>query len=332
MQLVLNTYGLQLSQRNHCFQIESKTTSRLISPVRITSILITKAANITSSAIMLAAENKIPVILVNNIGEPVVKIDPIMTRGHSMLRKKQYEFSKSAESLFWMMQMLKLKTEGHIGNLAWWANRKQVVAEVCHESRKQIILFQKNWAINFQEQNPRKEILQTLRGWEGVTARFYWKAMSKLAQNEGWNMQGRNYRPALDGINTLLNYLYGMMYHQVELALASSGLDSQVGIWHADEYQTPSLSFDVIEPLRPKVDYLIVELLIKGKIQPGWFEEDEKYGYILNKKGKDFIIPVFNDWLEEGTKMQNHVTQMKNHILQQANNLKQEIEKCISDE
>jgi len=327
MQLVLNTYGLQLSQHNRCFRIQSKTESNLISPVRITSILITKAANITSSALILAAENDIPVILVNSVGQPVVKINPVLAAGHSALRKKQYEFTKSAAAVGWIIRLLLLKTEQQISNLAWWANRKPSIATVCLESKKRLIASEKSLLQMVQQKSVRTELLQALRGWEGSNARFYWQAMANLARGEGWKMQGRSYHPADDEINAALNYLYGMLYHQVETALASAGLDSQLGLWHRDEYQTPSLSFDVIEPLRPKVDKLLSEILMRHQLKAEWFEPDEKYGYILNRQGKKILIPLFNEWLEQKLKMQNLVTAAKNHILQQAYNLRKEIEK-----
>ncbi|MCZ2459984.1 MAG: CRISPR-associated endonuclease Cas1 [Chitinophagales bacterium] len=327
MQLVLNTYGLQLSQRNRCFQVESNSLNRIISPQRISSILITKAVNITSSAMILAAENNIPLILLDHIGQPVVRINSVLSSGHSDLRKKQYEFSKSKESLKWIMQMLLLKTEGQLKNINWWANRKTALAKVAESSMLQIITAVKNLEQKSLIISEEQQFLQWLRGWEGNNAKYYWQVVSLMAQSEGWNMQGRSYRPAGDAVNAMLNYIYGMLYHQVETALACAGLDSQISIWHANEYQTPSLAFDVIEPFRPKADQLLAQLIMRQTIQPDWFETNEKYGYILNKKGRSLLIPFFNDWLEEKTKFDNRVTAMKNHILQLAYDLKKQIEK-----
>jgi CRISPR-associated protein Cas1 len=252
MQLVLNTYGLQLNCRNRCFQVQAGTESRLISPSRISSILITKTANITSKALLLAAENNIPVILSNSVGQPVVRMHPVMARAHSELRRKQYEFSRGATARQWMAKMLAEKTEGQLSNLAWWANRKPSLAEACQAAKEKIAASLKLLGQKAEEMAGTRRFFEGLHGWEGANARHYWQVVAGLAQAEGYPMEGRSYHPAADGVNATLNYLYGMLYHQVETALACAGLDSQLGLWHRDNFQTPSLSFDIIEPLRPR--------------------------------------------------------------------------------
>jgi CRISP-associated protein Cas1 len=327
MQLVLNTYGIQLSQRNRCFQVESKIENRIISPVRVTSILVTKSANITSSAILLAAEHSIPVVLVDSAGQPVVKINPLLSAGLTALRKKQLAFARSVHSYQLVRQMLLLKTQGQLSNLALWGNRKTALENETEEAKKKLILGIEqlmNWP---GEKMQRTDIDEYLRNWEAQNARRYWQVYSQLATAAGMAMKGRTYRPAEDECNAAINYLYGMLYNQVETALACAGLDSQIGLWHRDNYQTPSLAFDAIEPLRPKADKLMMEIIFEQKLNTGHFETNEKYGYLLNKKGKEILIPLFNAALEERIKMNGKVTALKNHILQQAYHIKQYIEK-----
>lgn len=57
--------------------------------------------------------------------------------------------------------------------------------------------------------------------------------------------------PAFDAFNSLLNYLYGMLYVMVEMALVKAGIDPYMGILHADEYQKITMVYDCIEPYRP---------------------------------------------------------------------------------
>lgn len=327
MQLVLNTYGLQLNQLNRCFQVQSKTESRLISPVRITSILITKATNITSSALLLAAEYNIPVVFVNSAGQPVVKTEPVLITGVSELRKKQYAFTMHPNSVTWVIQLVLQKTEGQIANLAFWSERYKELRETFELSRISLAGSLKGLPERVNKMKDRQQILQFLRGWEGNNAKIYWRSVAGLALHLGWHMKGRSYKPADDEVNAILNYIYGMLYHQVQCGLAAAGLDSQLGIWHRDEFQTPSLSFDIIEPLRPGADRFLAEFLSLTEYKSELFESDVKYGCILSKPGRMLIIPKFNGWLEEKIKMQGQVTQVKNHILDQAFRLRKEIEK-----
>jgi CRISPR-associated protein Cas1 len=114
--------------------------------------------------------------------------------------------------------------------------------------------------------------------------------------------------------------------------LTCAGLDSQIGLWHRDNYQTPSLSFDAIEPLRPKIDRLLAEMIMTGKIEPSWFETNEKYGYLAGKKGKAVLITSFNNLLEERIKMNGKITAFKNHILQMGYYIKNVIQNNSSHE
>lgn len=117
-----------------------------------------------------------------------------------------------------------------------------------------------------------------------------------------------------------------MLYNQVETSLTCAGLDCQIGIWHRDNYQTPSLAFDVIEPLRPKIDRLLIGLLTENILQQNFFEHHVQYGYLANKSAKQVIIPAFNNYMEDRIKMNGRITQFKNHILQLAYFIKKRIE------
>lgn len=327
MQLVLNTYGIQLSQRNHCFQVEAKTGNRIISPGRITSILVTKSINITSSAIILAAEHSIPIVLVDVIGQPIVKINSLLAPGLTSLRKQQLSLSKTVQSLQIVKAMLQQKMEGQLSNLAWWANRQVAVASACLTAKEAIIgaidKMEKEWQ---EVTHSVQQASNFLRSWEALTARYYWQGVAAVITNQGWRMEKRSYHPAEDECNAGLNYLYGMLYNQVETALTCAGLDSQIGLWHRDNYQTPSLAFDAIEPLRPRIDRLLAELIISRQLETGFFEENEAFGFIANKKGKVMLITSFNALLEERIKMDGNITAFKNHILQIGYSLKSTIQ------
>ena len=57
----------------------------------------------------------------------------------------------------------------------------------------------------------------------------------------------RSRRPALDHFNSALNYLYGMTYGVVEGGIFAKGLDPFIGLLHTDQYNEPTLAFDLIE-------------------------------------------------------------------------------------
>jgi CRISPR-associated protein Cas1 len=100
----------------------------------------------------------------------------------------------------------------------------------------------------------------------------------------------RTRRPAEDFFNAALNYWYGMLYSVVEGGLFAAGLDPYLGILHADEYQKPTLCFDLIEAFRPWIDRLLIQACLEKKLLKFHFTKNQ-YGYFLNKTGKAVLIP-----------------------------------------
>ncbi len=100
-------------------------------------------------------------------------------------------------------------------------------------------------------------------GVEGYCARRYWAALAPLIPAEyGW--QGRTGRGATDPANILLNYGYGILYGEVQNALALAGLEPYAGLIHTDRPGKPSLTCDLIEEFRaPIVDRTVIGLLTR---------------------------------------------------------------------
>ena len=103
------------------------------------------------------------------------------------------------------------------------------------------------------------ELRGTIMGLEGVAGREYFAALS-LALPERFRFQGRSRSPARDEFNCLLNYAYGVLYGLVERACMLSGLDPAIGLLHCDNYNKPSLVFDLIEVFRVHAERVVVNL------------------------------------------------------------------------
>ncbi len=65
--------------------------------------------------------------------------------------------------------------------------------------------------------------------------------------------------------NQLLNYGYAILRAVVARALVSSGLLPTFGIFHRNKYNAYCLADDVMEPYRPVVDQLVMDLYDSGK-------------------------------------------------------------------
>ena len=61
--------------------------------------------------------------------------------------------------------------------------------------------------------------------------------------------------------NAALNYGYAILRAVAARALVSSGLLPTLGIFHSNKYNAYALADDVMEPYRPMVDLLVLELV-----------------------------------------------------------------------
>jgi CRISPR-associated endonuclease Cas1 len=68
-------------------------------------------------------------------------------------------------------------------------------------------------------------------------------------------------RAATNPVNALLNYLYALLESEARLALLAAGLDPTLGVLHADQRNRDSFALDAMEPIRPRVDAFVLDLL-----------------------------------------------------------------------
>ena len=70
--------------------------------------------------------------------------------------------------------------------------------------------------------------------------------------------------PEGDAPNDLLNYGYSILRSITARAIVSSGLLPSLGIFHKNKYNAFCLADDIMEPYRPFVDALVLELIDSG--------------------------------------------------------------------
>jgi hypothetical protein len=129
-----------------------------------------------------------------------------------------------------------------------------------------------------------------IRRWEAKGALAYWGAMREVPVNfnksdsskipEHWRRFGSRISPltnsprlAVNPANAILNYLYAVLESESRLALATLGLDPGIGVLHNDLRSRDSLACDLMEPVRPKVDGLVLNLLFSEQLRREWFFE-----------------------------------------------------------
>lgn len=89
---------------------------------------------------------------------------------------------------------------------------------------------------------------------EGRAAVYYWKNIFPGIMNFTRGREG-------DPPNNLLNYGYAILRAIVARALVASGLLPTLGIHHHNRYNAYCLADDIMEPYRPFVDVLVIEIV-----------------------------------------------------------------------
>ncbi len=92
---------------------------------------------------------------------------------------------------------------------------------------------------------------------EGRAAAYYWKSVFPEMERFVRDREG-------DAPNNLLNYGYAIVRAMVARSLVASGLLPTFGIHHHNRYNAYCLADDVMEPYRPYVDELVVQILRSG--------------------------------------------------------------------
>ncbi|MEZ4961209.1 MAG: CRISPR-associated endonuclease Cas1 [Saprospiraceae bacterium] len=309
MQLVLDTHGLKISVQKGTFLVEGEGGKRRISPRMIDSIAVHAHVLLSSAVVELAIASNIPLLFFDGIGNPLGRTWSLRFESHPLIRRNQVLFERDLEKAQpWIIGLYKLKTQRQLANL------KDCKTESLRE-REQVEQWMNQ--LDSIKLKPGDDFEAVVMGLEGAAAKAYWKALSDMMPAP-FTFDGRSRQPALDHFNCLLNYGYGMLYNTVEGAIFSAGLDPYLGIVHRDNYNRPSLTFDLIEPFRPWVDNMVADLCLNGLVSPSSFDPVEGGGWTLNKPGKQIVIPAFHACMNEKIELYRRTMTRKNHIYQYA--------------
>lgn len=93
---------------------------------------------------------------------------------------------------------------------------------------------------------------------EGRAAAYYWKNL--FADHPGF-VRDRDGAPP----NHLLNYGYAILRAVIARSLVGSGLLPTLGIHHHNRYNAYCLADDVMEPYRPYVDQLVIDIIRRNE-------------------------------------------------------------------
>ncbi len=159
-----------------------------------------------------------------------------------------------------------------------------------------------------------EEARETLYGIEGNSGRLYWSGIKEIISGRVEFFK-RVHQGAIDVVNMLLNYGYGILYSVVWGAILNAGLEPFAGFLHTDRPGKPSLVLDLVEEFRqPVVDRVVIAHINLGqavKIKEGLLDPDTR----------KLIGSKILERLDSPIKFQNKTYKLRSIIQIQARNL-----------
>ncbi|MEM4389870.1 MAG: CRISPR-associated endonuclease Cas1 [Candidatus Micrarchaeia archaeon] len=287
MILEITEHGSSLARKNESFVITHGGEKKEIPAVKLDAIVISCNAAISTAAIRLCLEKSIQLVIADGTGMPLGRFWHSTLGKHTELRRRQYLAQETPLANRIARRILEAKLREQKRLLSDLKNNRS--AATPELSAALSVLEQ---TLTTLERTPSLT-KQAMLGLEGNASSAYLAAIASLLP-PFYRFQTRSQHPARDPFNALLNYAYGIGYREVESVAIISGLDPNAGFYHSDQYNKPTLSFDLIELFRPKIDRLCISLVTKRLAREKWFTSSDGT-WSLTQEGRRAVIAAYYD-------------------------------------
>ena len=176
MELVINSFGTSLSRDNEGFVIVNSDGKQRIPAFGIKSIQISRGAQITSDAVMLAVENEIDVIFMDKTGKPVARIWSPKYGSISTIRKGQIAFTFSKDAVDWIKNIIMHKIENQQALLLMMPANDNIAKNKVSRAINRLEDYRTK--INAVDGVIVSDVAPALRGWEGVSSKIYFETIN----------------------------------------------------------------------------------------------------------------------------------------------------------
>lgn len=228
------THGAYLSKERGRIVLEDSTSKKKGLPIEDLKAIIIAARGVTFSSNLISSllRQKTLVLYCDETYQPIGWILPIeYTRDQRLLSRQISLTPHLASSLF--SQILQFKVQ----------NQFQVLRQ-------------------FQEPcDSFQHFLFQDKPDEATAARMYWRHFFKNIHGD----ETKRDREQPGPVNSALNYGYAVLSSLVHRSTVVHGLISQIGIHHKSRYRSYPLLYDLMEPLRPFVDLMLVKFLSENE-------------------------------------------------------------------
>lgn len=213
---------------------ENSPPRKLTRPIEDIGLMIVESHHVTLTSALLSAllENNVAVVTCDAKHMPAGLLLPLCGNTLQSERfRNQIDCSQPLRKQLWQ-QTVSAKIANQAKILRRWNHKESNCMEV--------------WSRNVKSGDPDNL--------EGRAAAFYWRNL--LVDNPHFTRQ----RDA-DDCNALFNYGYAILRAVMARSLVGSGLLPTLGIHHHNRYNAYCLADDIMEPYRPYVDQIVMEII-----------------------------------------------------------------------
>lgn len=197
--------------------------------------------------------------------------------GNTLLHRRQYEYDGNDIGCY--IEKNKIKNQ---------ANTLRIIRAKNEFIKEGISLLDE-----FAEKLDKNVEYLGIMGIEGSAARVYFP---RVFSNVNW--KGRKPRIKNDYINTTLDIGYTMLFNIVDAILQVYGFDTYCGVFHKCFYMRKSLVCDIMEPMRPIIDYQVRKAINLGQCKIEDFEVYNNRWVLKYKNGPEYVKFLMKSILE----------------------------------
>lgn len=128
-----------------------------------------------------------------------------------------------------------------------------------------------------------------------------------IPRKMGWRTRSQNARHP---VNAMLNYGYGIIVNHVRTQVIAAGFDPSIGVLHGNAQNRIPLVYDLMEPLRPVVDRVVLGLALSHTFTPGDFTINKYGGCRLNPQMAKLLVELHGSELHAFPIIKSHLKQM----------------------
>ena len=288
--------GRYLDLRNDSFAVYEDGKELLaIPPGMVGRIELGPRVAVSMEALRHAADNGVPVALLNGWGEAEAQVDgPEAARAKLHLEQARHQIDPGRR-----LALARSIVEGRLRN-------QRALLRRLNRRRKQAAVAAAAQAIGrILRKLPGAADVSTAMGVEGEAAAHYWPALGACLEH-GWRFDARRRRPPPDPVNLVLSWASAMLTRDLRAFVTRSGLHPGLGALHAARDGNDAAVFDLVEEFRaPLAEGLAIYLFNNRILQPAMFDTLADGTLHIEAPGRDAVIRTYEAWLDRDVKSPN---------------------------